>query len=188
VVPGALFDDSFFSPPAAVVLDPVNTVDGLVTQVESEGWPFDLSFQAMGAVALGLLVSQLLELLLRGGAWWAPLAIIALTGLEWVIGALYLYALAELLPGEIEFRAAALTYPMTQIPRALLAVPIAMLMGAGLGFLAAILGLLAVLWSVMLTALLAQRIYRLQSILPAVPGSILQAVFQFIVLAIAITS
>ncbi|MBN1660714.1 MAG: hypothetical protein JXA93_20120 [Anaerolineae bacterium] len=187
VAPGTLFDDTFFSPPAALALDPVETVDGLVQQVEAEGWPFDLSFQAMGAVALGLIVSQLLELLLRGGAWWSPLAIILLIALEWIIGALYLYALGELLPGEFEFRAAGLIYPMVQIPRALLGVPIALLMSAGLGFLAALLGLLAVLWSVMLTALLVQRIYRLKSILPAVPGGVLQAVFQFIVLAIALT-
>jgi hypothetical protein len=187
VAPGALFDDAFFSPPAALALNPVETVDGLVQQAETDGWPFDLSFQAMGAVALGLIVSQLLELLLRGGAWWSPFAIILLIALEWLIGALYLYALGELLPGEFEFRAAGLIYPMVQLPRALLGLPIAMLMAAGLGFLAAILGLLAVLWSVLLTALLVQRIYRLESILPAVPGGLFQAVFQFIILAIALT-
>jgi hypothetical protein len=185
--PEALFDDKFFSPPAALTFNPVATVNGVVEQAETEGWPFDISFQAMGAVALGLLASQILELLLRGGVWWAPLAILVLIGLEWIIGALYLYALAELLPGQIEFRAAALLYPMVQLPRALLGVPIAMLMAAGLGFLAAIAGLLAVLWSVLLTALVVQRIYRLESILPAVPGGILQAVFQFIILAIALT-
>jgi len=52
---------------------------------------------------------------------------------------------------------------------------------------AVVVGLAAVLWAVILTVLLVQRLYRLDSVLPAAIGGVLQAVFQFIVLAIAFT-
>jgi len=163
------------------------TLAGLADQAREEGWPLDLSLQAMLAVPGGLILVQLLILLLRGGAWWKPLAIAGLSGVEWLAGALYLYALAELLPGSTDFREGALLYPMPQIPRGLLAVPMAMLISAGLTFLAVVIGLAAVLWAVILTVLLVQKMYRLDSVLPAAIGGVLQAVFQFIVLAIAFT-
>jgi hypothetical protein len=60
----------------------------------------------------------------------------------------------------------------------------AMLVAAGAHFVAAILGLLGVLWAVLLTALLVQRLYNLKSLLPALVGGAFQALYQFIVLAI----
>lgn len=182
--PHALFDHQFLSPPAALVTDPVPTLGGLADQAREEGWPFDLSLQAMAAVPASLIVVQLLLLLLRGGAWWKPLAIVGLCGLEWGAGALYLYALAELLPGSTSFREGLLLYPMPQIPRALFAVPMAMLVSASLFFPAALLGLAGVLSAVTLTALLVQQMYRLPSLLPALMGGALQAFLQFLILAI----
>ena len=93
-------------------------------------------------------------------------------------------ALAEFFPTFIEFRQAALLYPPPQIPRALMALPMAMLVAAGLPFLAAMLGLVSVVWAVILTALLVQQMYRLESILPAMIGGACQALFQFLILAI----
>ena len=187
-VPEALFDDEFVSPAVSIIVAPVETLSGLVEQSRDEGWPADLSAQVMAAVAAGLaLVQLLLMLLLLGGTWFRPVAIVVLCGVEWLIGALYLYAVAEVLPGSVEFRQAALLYPLPQIPRAILAVPMAMLVSAGLTFLAVVVGLAAVLWAVILTVLLVQRLYRLDSVLPAAIGGVLQAVFQFIVLAIAFT-
>ena len=186
--PEALFDDEFVSPTVSMVVAPAETLSGLVEQSRDEGWPSDLSAQVMAAVAAGLaLVQVLLMLLLLGGSWVRPVAIVVLCGVEWLIGALYLYAVAELLPGAVEFRQAALLYPLPQIPRALLAMPMAMLVSAGLTFLAVVVGLAAVLWSVILTVLLVQKLYRLDSVLPAAIGGVLQAVFQFIVLAVAFT-
>jgi hypothetical protein len=94
-VPGALFDDEFMSPSALMILEPMPTLSTLVTQVHGEGWPLAVSAQVMGAVAAGLILVQVLILLLEGDLWWKPLAIVALCGLEWLIGSLYLYALAE---------------------------------------------------------------------------------------------
>jgi hypothetical protein len=138
----------------------------------------------MAAVPAGLILVQLLILILEGDVWWKGLAIAGLCGLEWLIGALYLYALAEIFPGLVEFRETALLYPLAQIPRALLSLPMAMLVAAGVPFLAAMLGLAGVLWAVILTALLVQQFYRLKSIVPAVIGGAFQALFQFLVLAI----
>jgi len=166
------------------VLDPANALDSLVDQAREDGWPLSLSAQAMAAVPAGLIVVQLLILLLRGGALWKPLALAGLCGLEWAMGALYLYALTEMFQGRVEFREAALLYPLAQVPRALLALPMAMLAGAGLGFPAAAVGLASVLWAVLLTTLLVQRLYRLKSMLPAVPGALLQTFYQFLILAI----
>jgi hypothetical protein len=182
--PNALFDHQFLSPSAALVTDPVPTLAGLADQAREEGWPFELSLQVMAAVPASLIVVQLLLLLLRGGAWWKPLAIAGLCGLEWGAGALYLYALAELLPGSTGFREGALLYPMPQIPRALLAALMVMLVSAGLVFPAALVGLAGVLWAVILTALLVQQMYRLPSLLPAMIGGVLQAFVQFLILAI----
>jgi hypothetical protein len=187
-VPDALFDDKFVSPSAALVVEPLPTLDALADQAREDGWPLDLSVQAMVAVAAGLVLVQLLILLLTGGIWWQPLAVVALCGLEWLIGALYLYALAELLPGSVEFREAALLYPLPQIPRALLALPMAMLVSASLFFPAALVGLVGIIWAVMLTALLVQQLYRLKSLLPAMIGGTFQALFQFIVLAVVLTT
>jgi hypothetical protein len=187
-VPEAVFDDEFVSPTISMVVAPVSTLAGLVDRSRDEGWPADLSAQVMAAVAAGLaLVQLLLMALLLGGSWFRPVAIVILCGVEWLIGALYLYAVAEVLPGSVEFRQAALLYPLPQIPRAILAVPMAMLISAGLTFLAVVIGLAAVLWAVILTVLLVQKMYRLDSVLPAAIGGVLQAVFQFIVLAIAFT-
>lgn len=182
--PDALFDDEFLSPSAALVVEPGPTLAGLADQARQEGWPAVLSLQAMAAVPGGLILVQLLLLLLRGGAWWKPLAILGLSGLEWLMGTLYLYALAELLPGSIEFREGALLYPLPQVPRAVLALPMAMLVSAGLFFPAAVVGLAGVLWAVTLTALLVQQMYRLPSVLPALLGGALQTLFQFLILAI----
>jgi hypothetical protein len=182
--PNALFDHQFLSPSVGVVIEPMPTLADLADQARDEGWPFDLSLQAMAAVPAGLIVVQLLLLLLQGGAWWKPLAIAGLCGLEWGTGALYLYGLAEFLPGSTTFREGLLLYPLPQIPRALLAVPMAMLLSAGLVFPAALLGLAGVLWSVILTVLLVQQMYRLPSLLPALIGGVLQALLQFLILAV----
>lgn len=184
--PDVLFDDDFFSLPARLAFEPVPTLAALHDQARDEGWPLVLSGQMMGAVAGGLLLVDLLFLLLIGGAWWRPLAIIALSGIEWGLGTFYLYALAEVFPGAIEFRPAALLYPLPQVPRALLTVPMAMLVGAGAFFPAGLLGLAGVLWAVLLTVLLVQEIFCLKSILPATVGAALQALFQFLVLVIAV--
>jgi hypothetical protein len=182
--PDAFFDHQFMSPSVMVVTEPVSTLAGLADQAREEAWPFDLSLQAMAAVPASLIVVQLLLLLLKGGAWWKPLAIAGLCGLEWGAGALYLYGLAELLPGSTAFREGLLLYPLPQIPRALLAVPMAMLVSAGLVFPAVLLGLAGVLWAVILTALLVQQMYRLPSLLPALLGGVLQAFLQFLILAV----
>jgi hypothetical protein len=183
-VPDALFDDEFVSPSALLVLEPTPTLAGLVDQARQEGWPLSVSAQAMAAVPAGMILVQLLILVLQGDVWWKSLAIAGLCGMEWLIGSLYLYALAEIFPGLVEFREAALLYPLAQIPRALVALPMAMLVAAGVPFLAAMLGLGGVLWAVILTALLVQQLYRLKSIVPAVIGGTFQALFQFLVLAI----
>jgi hypothetical protein len=185
--PEATFDDEFFSLPARMMLEPTATLEKLVEQAREEGWPTALSFQTMAAVAGGLVLSQLLILILAGGTWWKPLALMGLCGLEWVIGALYLYALTEIFPAQYELREGVLLYPLPQIPRALLAIPMAMLVAAGVPFLAAMIGLVGVLWAVVLTALLVQQMYRLKSIWPAMIGGALQALFQFIVLSIVFT-
>jgi hypothetical protein len=182
--PEALFDNEFASPSALIVQEPSPTLDMLVEQAQSEGWPMGVSAQAMAAVPAGLVLVELLILILYGGHWWEPAAIIAMCGFEWLIGTFYLYALAEFFPGEIEFQQAALLYPLPQIPRALLAVPMAMLVAAGAPFLAAMVGLVSVIWAVMLTAFLVRHMFRLRSILPAVIGGVFQALFQFLVLAL----
>jgi hypothetical protein len=182
--PQALFDDEFVSPSALLVLEPVPTLDTLVEQAQGEGWPMGVSAQAMAAVPAGLVLVEILILILQGGIWWEPLAIVALCEFEWLIGAFYLYALAEFFPGQIEFREAALLYPLPQIPRALLALPMMMLVAAGLPFLAAMIGLAGLLWSVILTIFLVRRVFRLRSILPAVIGGAFQALYQFLVLAL----
>ena len=182
--PEALFDDEFASPSALITLEPSPTLDTMVTQALSQGWPMSVSAQAMAAVPAGLVLVELLILILYGGNWWESLAIVALCAFEWLIGTFYLYALAEFFPGEVEFQEAALLYPVPQIPRALLTLPMAMLISAGAPFLAAMVGLAGVLWSVLLTAFLVRQIFRLQSILPAVIGGVFQALFQFLVLAL----
>jgi hypothetical protein len=182
--PDARFDDEFQSPSAALLLEPTPTLALLVDDSRDEGWPLAISAQVMAAVPAGLVLVQGLILILVGGAWWKPLAILGLCGLEWLIGTLYLYALAEIFPASVELRQAALLYPPPQIPRALLSVPMAMLVVAGVPFLAAMLGLVGVLWAVILTVLLVQQMYRLESVLPAMVGAAFQALFQFLVLAI----
>ncbi len=182
--PEALFDNEFASPSALIVQEPSSTLDMLVEQAQGEGWPMSVSAQAMAAVPAGLMLVELLVLILYGGHWWEPVAIVALCGFEWLIGTFYLYALAEFFPGEIEFQEAALLYPLPQIPRALLAVPMAMLVAAGAPFLAAMVGLVSVIWAVILTAFLVRHMFRLRSILPAVIGGVFQALFQFLVLAL----
>jgi hypothetical protein len=182
--PEALFDDNFFSLPARVIVEPTSTLADLTEQAREEGWPLDISAQAIGAVAVGLVVVQLLMLLLLGGGWWKPLILIALVAAEWGIGAFYLFALAEFFPAHIEFREGALLYPLAQVPRALLSLPMAMFVVAGLSFLAAMIGFIGVLWAVTLTALLVQQMYRLESVLPAMIGAAIQALFQFLLLAI----
>jgi hypothetical protein len=186
-VPQAVFDAEFFSVPALLVVEPVSTLADLVEQAREEGWPLDISAQAMAAVSGGLVLVELLILLLSGGAWWKPIAIVGLGGMEWAIGTLYLYALAEIFPARVELRQAALLYPLPQIPRALLAVPMAMFVAAGLSFVAAMVGLVGVLWAVILTALLVQQLFRLESILPAVIGGVFQVLFQFLLLAFVLT-
>jgi hypothetical protein len=187
VTPDAIFDDEFFSLPAHLILEPTSTLDNLADQSRGEGWPLDISAQAMAAVPGGLLVVQLLILALVGGAWWKPLAVIVLGAMEWGLGALYLYALAEIFPGQVKFRQAALLYPLPQVPRALLTVPMAMFVAAGVPFLAAMAGLVSVLWAVLLTALLVQQMFHLSSLLPAMVGGAVQALFQFMVLALVLT-
>lgn len=183
-VPEALFDDEFQSPSAVLLLEPTPTLAGLVDQAREDGWPLSISAQVMAAVAAGLVVVQLLIWILAGVVWWKPLAIVFLCGMEWLVGAFYLYALAEIFPAFVEFREAALLYPAPQIPRALLSVPMALFAAAGVPFLAAMLGLVGVLWAVTLTALLVQQIYRLESVLLSLVGGAFQALFQFVVLAI----
>ncbi len=182
--PEALFDDEFLSPSAAIIVEPTPTLDVLAEQAREEGWPLSVSAQVMAAVPGGLLLVQLLLLVLVGGAWWKPVLIIGLCELEWLMGSFYLYALAELFPASIEFQEAALLYPVPQIPRALMTLPMAMLISAGLVYPAALLGLASVLWAVILTALLVQRMYRLESILPAMVGGALQGLYQFMILGI----
>jgi hypothetical protein len=182
--PEALFDHEFYSLPAYLVLEPTTTLQDLTEQSREEGWPLDISAQAIGSVAAGLMLVQALMLLLEGGAWWKPLALVALVAAEWGIGAFYLYALSELFPGEVEYRQSALLYPLPQVPRALLAPVMAMFVCAGVPFVAAMVGLAAVIWAVTLTALLVQRLFRLESVLPAMIGGAFQALLQFIVLAI----
>lgn len=182
--PQTLFDDEFVSPSALLVLEPTPTLDTLVDQAQGEGWPMGVSAQAMAAVPAGLVLIELLILVLQGGIWWEPFIIVALCAFEWLIGAFYLYALAEFFPGQVELREAALLYPLPQIPRALLTLPMAMLVAAGLPFLAAMLGLAGVLWAVILTAFLVRRLFHLRSVLPAVIGGAFQALFQFLALAL----
>ena len=183
-VPDALFDDEFISPSALLVVEPVPTLAMLVDQARDEGWPLSISIKVMAAVPAGLVLNQLLLWIWKVDVWWEPLAIVGLCGMEWLIGAFYLYALAEIFPGLVEFREAALLYPLPQIPRALLTLPMAMLVASGAPFLAAMLGLAGVLWAVILTSLLVQQLYGLKSILPAMIGGTFQALFQFIVLAL----
>ncbi|MGD2040906.1 MAG: hypothetical protein PVH11_08775 [Anaerolineae bacterium] len=187
ISPDALFDDEFFSLPVRLVLEPGATLDILAEQVSGEGWPLNLSAQAMAAVPAGLAVVNLLLMAIYGGGWWKPLVIIGLCEVEWLIGAFYLYALAEFFPAEIEYQQAALLYPLPQVPRALLTVPMAILVAAGLAFPAALVGLVGVIWSVLLTTFLVQKIYRLDSILPAMLGGAVQALYQFMILALAVT-
>lgn len=185
--PDTVFDDEFLSPTASLLVEPTPTLAALAEQARGEGWPLGVSAQVMLAVPGGLVVTQLLLIVLQGGLWWKPLAILGLCQFEWLIGTLYLYALAELYPSQIELRQAALLYPLPQLPRALLAVLMAAFVASGFTFVAGVIGLGAVLWAVMLTALLVQQMYRLPSILPAMVGGALQALFQFLVLAIALT-
>jgi len=163
------------------------TLANLADQARDEEWPLGLSAQAMSAVAGGLLLAQLLILILEGGTWWKLLGIPVLLALEWGFGALYLYALGEVLPGSTELHQSALLYPLPQVPRALLALLTAMFVGAGVPFLAAMAGLAGVLWAVVLTAMLVQQMYRLESILPAMAGAAVQALFQFLSLALVLT-
>ncbi len=185
--PEVVFDDEFFALPGRMILEPNPTLEGLVDQARNEGWPLSLSTQAMAAVAGGLVLNQLLILLLFGGAWWKSLAIIGLCALEWLIGALYLYGLTEIFPAHYDLKDGVLLYPLAQIPRALLSLPMAMLVAAGLPFLGAMVGLAGVLWAVILAVFLVQQMYHLKSIMPAMAGGTLQALFQFIVLAIVLT-
>jgi hypothetical protein len=187
-VPEAIFDAEFYPVPALLTVGPVSTLSDLADQARDEGWPLDISAQAMAAVPAGSVLVQGLILILAGGVWWKPLAIVGLGALEWAIGALYLYALAEIFPARVEFRQAVLLYPLPQVPRALLSVPMAMFIAAGLPFLAMIAGLAGVLWAVTLTALLVQQMFRLKSVLPAMAGGVLQALFLFLVLALVLTS
>jgi hypothetical protein len=185
--PGAIFDPEFHPVPALLALEPISTLKDLVAQAREEGWPPDISAQAMAAVAAGLILVQVLILTLSGGVWWKPLAIVGLCAVEWAIGTLYLYALAEIFPARIEIRQSALLYPLPQIPRAVLSVPMAMFVAAGLPFLTAMAGLVGVLWAVTLTALLVQQMFRLKSVLPAMVGGLFQALFLFLVLALVLT-
>jgi len=189
-VPQAIFDEQFFSLPARLVFEPVPTIDGLAGRSRDEEWTLANLAQparAMTAVTAGLLLILLLSLALKGGAWWKPLLLVGLGAIEWAAGALYFYALGAFLPGEVELHQGVRLYPFPQIPRALLALPMAMLVAAGLPFLASVLGLAAIVWSVILTALLLQQVYRLPSILPAMAGAALQALAQFIVLVFVFT-
>jgi len=188
--PQAVFDDQFFSLPARLVFEPVPTIDRLAERSRDSNWALSTLAQparAMAAVTAGLLLVLLLLLALRGGAWWKPVLLIGLGAVEWAAGGLYFYALGAFLPGEVELHQGAYLYPFPQIPRALLALPMAVLVVAGLPFLATMVGLAAIVWSVILTALLLQQVYRLPSILPAMAGAALQALAQFVVLALVFT-
>ena len=188
--PEAVRDDQFFSLPARLVFEPGPTLNGLVEQSRDEAPALASLAQparVMAAVTAGLLLVLLLLLVLKGGAWWKPVAIVGLGAIEWAAGALYFYAAGAFLPGEVELYQGARLYPYAQIPRALLAVPMAMLVAGGLHFLATAIGLAAILWAVMLTAVLVQQAYRLPSILPAMAGAALQALAQFVLLAIVFT-
>jgi hypothetical protein len=181
-VPNALFDDEFISLPAQLVAEPTSTLAMLVDQAGDEGWPLAVSAQVMAAVPAGLVLVQLLIMILEGGIWWEPLAVIGLCAMEWLIGAFYLYALTEIFPSFVELREAALLYPLPQIPRALLTIPMAMLIAARVPFLAAMLGLAGVVWAIILTVLLVQQVFRLKSILPTAIGGAFQALYQFLIL------
>jgi hypothetical protein len=185
--PNVLLDDEFFSLPARLVLEPVPTLAALAEQTRDEGWPVSISAQAMGAVSLGLVIVQLIMLGLDGGVWWQPLIILAAGAAEWAAGAVYIYALAAFLPGAVDLRQGMLLYPIAQVPRALLGLVTIMMLAAGLLWLAAMAALISVLWAVLLTALLVQQLYRLPSILPALPGAAIQALFQFMLLVLIFT-
>ena len=188
--PEAAFDDQFYSLPAHLAFEPLPTLDGLAERSRQEDWTLPTMAQparAMAAVTAGLLLVQLLLLVFRGGAWWKPVALVGLGAVEWAAGALYFYALGAFLPGEVELGQGARLYPFPQIPRAVLALPMAMLVVAGLSFLATMVGLAAIVWAVILTAMLLQQTYRLPSILPAMAGAALQAFAQFVVLALVFT-
>jgi len=188
--PQAVLDDQLFSLPARLVFEPAPTLDGLVSQSRDEDWaPANLAqpARAMAAVTAGLLLIQILVLVLKGGAWWKPVALVGLGAVEWAAGALYFYALGAFLPGEVELYQGARLYPFAQIPRALLALPMAMLVAAGLPFLASMVGLAAIVWAVILTAVLVQQVYRLPSILPAMAGAALQALALFVLLVLVFT-
>jgi Bacterial PH domain len=183
--PEAVLDDRFFSLPARLASEPAPTLDGLAEQSRQGDWALSTLAQpakAMVSVTVGLLVVLLLLLAYRGGAWWKPIALVGLGAIEWAGGALYFYALGAFMPGEVELHQGAFLYPFPQIPRALLALPMAMLVVAGLPFLATVVGLAAIVWAVVLTALLLQQVYRLPSILPAMAGAALQALAQCVVL------
>ncbi len=184
--PQAALDDQLFSLPARLVFEPAPTLDGLVDRTRDEGWTranLAQPARAMAAVTAGLLLVQVLMLAFRGGAWWKPAVLVGLGAAEWAAGALYVYALGAFLPGEVEVHQGARLYPYAQIPRALLALPMAMLVAAGLPFAASMVGLAAIVWAVILTAVMVQQVYRLPSILPAMAGATLQALAQFMVLA-----
>ena len=188
--PQAVLDDQLFSLPARLVFEPAPTLDGLVSQSRDEDWaPANLAqpARAMAAVTAGLLLIQILVLVLKGGAWWKPVALVGLGAVEWAAGALYFYALGAFLPGEVELYQGARLYPFAQIPRALLALPMAMLVAAGLPFLASMVGLAAIVWAVILTAVLVQQVYRLPSILSAMAGAALQALALFVLLVLVFT-
>jgi hypothetical protein len=173
-----------------LVFEPVPTIDGLAGQSRDDDWALAKLAQparVMAAVTAGLFLILLLSLALKGGAWWKPLLLVALGAIEWAAGALYFYALGAFLPGEVELHQGARLYPYPQIPRVLLALPMAMLVAAGLPFPASMIGLAAIVWSVILTALLLQQVYRLPTILPAMAGAALQAFAQFIVLVFVFT-
>ena len=184
--PNVLFDDEFFSLPARLVFEPRSTLSGLTKQARENGWPLAISAQAMAAVTVGLLLIQLLVLAFWGGAWWQPLVIVAAGAAEWGAGALYLYALGGLFPGDVEMRKAVLLYPIAQVPRALLALPMFALVAAGLPSVAAAVGAVGIVWAVWLTALVVQYVYRLPAILPALFGASIQALFQLMLLALII--
>lgn len=185
--PEAKLDDQFFSLPARLACEPAPTLDGLVERTREEDWTrasLAKPARVTAAVTAGLLLVQLLVLALKGGAWWKPVALVGLGAAEWAAGALYIYALGAFLPGEVEVHQGARLYPYAQIPRALLALPMAMLVAAGLPFVASMVGLAAIVWAVILTAVMVQQVYRMPSILPAMPGAALQALAQFIVLVL----
>ncbi len=110
------------------------------------------------------------------------LALLLAGAAEWAAGAIYLYALAAIFPGEVGLHQSGLIYPIAQIPRALLAILMFALVAAGLPALAVIVGIVSVIWAVGLTSLLAQQVYRLPTLLPALAGATIQAAFQFMLL------